>query len=668
MSIYNSIYEYKNCGCKFPANIEDGKVVALEFIPNIKNITLNCKITWDLLASGNCLGIFQLGSYLGKKYCELVKPDSISILSDICAIIRPGSIEALDDDGVSATDHYVKCRNGEESIQYLHPELEPILKNTYGILVYQEQGMKIAQELAGFSLVQADVLRSAAGKKDVEKMAKMKTLFMAGCEQIGKVNKQEAEEIFSGIEASQRYAFNKCLDPETKVTTPNGEKTLYELNIGDKVLGPTQNNNEFIEVLDIIDSGEKILYEIELESGHQIKCTLEHKFLCGDNQIHTLYEILENNLDIMVYQEPAQKIIRVKSIGKQKCLDIEVNSPEHLFYANGITTSNSHSVSYALNAYLSAYEKAHFPLAFFASRLEFCKTISEIEPYILNLREMGLQIVLPDIRLQNDKFIIKDRVIRWSLSKMKNVGTDAIKKIQETIIPNTWLGILVNLMTHISSSAVQSLIKGGALDWLELPRNRMYFEYKIFRNLTSSQQAWVRENYIDSDTLLEVLNACAALGTGKGKPSANVRSLTKLKRQIELLSSPPCSMYDSIDNIYSYEVAYLGAGISCNDIDNCNTSSATHTLENIKVQKPSKATVAGTITNCKEIKTKRGDNPGQLMAFLEMSDGFTGLDNIVVFPDQWGDYNHLLFEGNTIICKGSCNKGSFIVEKVWQAV
>ena len=71
--------------------------------------------------------------------------------------------------------------------------------------------------------MQADVLRSAAGKKDVEKMAKMKTLFMAGCEQIGKVNKQEAEEIFSGIEASQRYAFNKCLDPETKVTTPNGE-------------------------------------------------------------------------------------------------------------------------------------------------------------------------------------------------------------------------------------------------------------------------------------------------------------------------------------------------------------------------------------------------------------------------------------------------------------
>jgi len=192
-----------DCGCKFGY---DGKSVA--FSPRIEVLNLDCKKTWDLISSGNTKGCFQLESRLGQMMSKKLKPENIEQLSALIAIIRPGCLEAFRD-GKSVTNHYIDRKNALESIDYFHPVLEPVLKTTYGEMIYQEQSMQIAKDIAGFDLKEADMLRKAIGKKKPEEMAKIKTRFIDGAKKVGIVSISQAEEIFSWIEKSQRYSFNK---------------------------------------------------------------------------------------------------------------------------------------------------------------------------------------------------------------------------------------------------------------------------------------------------------------------------------------------------------------------------------------------------------------------------------------------------------------------------
>ena len=164
--------------------------------------------TWRLFAEGKTKGIFQLESNLGKSWSKKVAPTNIEELSALIAIIRPGTLKSMLD-GKSMTQHYVDRKHGREEVTYLHPALEDVLKPTYGVLVYQEQSMRIAEKIAGFNLQEADVLRKAIGKKKADLMNEVKKSFIAGAERLGTASKDEAEQIFGWIEKSSRYAFNK---------------------------------------------------------------------------------------------------------------------------------------------------------------------------------------------------------------------------------------------------------------------------------------------------------------------------------------------------------------------------------------------------------------------------------------------------------------------------
>jgi DNA polymerase-3 subunit alpha len=164
--------------------------------------------TWSLFADGKTKGVFQLESNLGKSWSKKLAPNNIEELSALIAIIRPGCLKAFVD-GKSMTQHFIDRKHGREDVTYLHESLEEILAPTYGVLVYQEQSMRIAQKIAGFDLKEADELRKAIGKKKADLMAKIKTKFIKGAEKTGMVNKEEAAEIFGWIEKSSRYAFNK---------------------------------------------------------------------------------------------------------------------------------------------------------------------------------------------------------------------------------------------------------------------------------------------------------------------------------------------------------------------------------------------------------------------------------------------------------------------------
>ena len=194
-----------DCGCSFSTSKSDG-LLSIDF--DISTINFNCPKTWELIGSGNTKGCFQLESRLGQSMAKKLMPENIEQLSALISILRPGCLEAIRE-GKSVSNHYIDRKNGNESIDYFHNALEPILKNTYGEMVYQEQAMEIAKDIAGFNLQEADMLRKAIGKKKPEEMAKIKTKFLEGSKQLGRVTQDEAEQIFGWIEKSQRYSFNK---------------------------------------------------------------------------------------------------------------------------------------------------------------------------------------------------------------------------------------------------------------------------------------------------------------------------------------------------------------------------------------------------------------------------------------------------------------------------
>ena len=157
--------------------------------------------TLDLFGRGDTVGVFQFESPGMREYLVQLKPDCIEDIIAMNALYRPGPMQHI--------PNFVARKHGQEEVVYDHPKLEPILKDTYGIMVYQEQVMQGVQVLAGFTLGQADILRDAMGKKKPEEMARQKDAFIGGCETHG-VDPKLAQKIFANIEVFAGYAFPKA--------------------------------------------------------------------------------------------------------------------------------------------------------------------------------------------------------------------------------------------------------------------------------------------------------------------------------------------------------------------------------------------------------------------------------------------------------------------------
>lgn len=169
---------------------------------DISDIPLNDKKTFSLLAKGDTIGIFQLESRGMRDILKKLGPTKFEDLIAVLALYRPGPL------GSGMVDDFIQRKQGKKPISYISPKLEPILKGTYGIILYQEQTMQIASSLAGFDLSQADLLRKAIGKKVPEIMEEQKNLFIDGCKKRG-VNERIASQIFSLIDYFSGYGFNK---------------------------------------------------------------------------------------------------------------------------------------------------------------------------------------------------------------------------------------------------------------------------------------------------------------------------------------------------------------------------------------------------------------------------------------------------------------------------
>ena len=169
---------------------------------DISSLPLDDKNTYSLLKKGETVGVFQLESRGMRELLKEINPEKFSDITAVLALYRPGPL------GGGEIENFIKRKKGELPVEYLHPSLENITKETYGTILYQEQVMQIAHELAGFTMEEADNLRKAMGKKIPQMMEKMKDKFIKGAEDKG-LKEKIAKKIFDMMAYFAGYGFNK---------------------------------------------------------------------------------------------------------------------------------------------------------------------------------------------------------------------------------------------------------------------------------------------------------------------------------------------------------------------------------------------------------------------------------------------------------------------------
>ncbi|ERN40727.1 DNA-directed DNA polymerase III (polc) [Rubidibacter lacunae KORDI 51-2] len=248
--------------------------------------------TYSAISGGQLDGVFQLESSGMLKVVQDLKPSCLEDLSSILALYRPGPLDA------GLIPKFIDRKHGREQVRYEHELLEPILQETYAVMIYQEQIMRIAQDLAGYSLGQADLLRRAMGKKKIKEMEKHRESFVAGSMQNG-VSEAIARRLFEQMVLFAEY----CLSYDTEVLTveygPLAIGTIVSERLACTVY--TVDRSGFLYAQAISqwhERGRQDVFEYALDNGMTIRATKDHKLMTADGQMVAIDDIFTQGLTL----------------------------------------------------------------------------------------------------------------------------------------------------------------------------------------------------------------------------------------------------------------------------------------------------------------------------------------------------------------------------------
>ncbi|MCM8768752.1 MAG: DNA polymerase III subunit alpha [Candidatus Omnitrophica bacterium] len=451
--------------------------------------------TYQLLSEGYSLGVFQLESKGMQDLLRQIKPEKFEDLIAVLALYRPGVMKS------GTLSVYIQRRKNPALVQYDHPLLEPILKSTYGVIVYQEQAMQIANQFSNLTMAEADYLRKAMSKKDREEMEKLKERFIAGGKQRG-VPEKTAENVFSQVEQFASYGFNK-----------------------------------------------------------------------------------------------------------------------------------SHSTGYALLSYQTAYLKANFPLEFMTALLN--SEIGDAEKtalYIAECDRMNIWILPPDISESDEKFKIMGNDIYFGLSSIKNVGSGAIRSILKARESGPFKSLFdfcerVDLRA-VNRKVIESLIKAGAFDFLEMPRSQLFA---------------LIEEAVAHGNQMQKLNAGSQMaifseGTHRLVPATNYQAIKNLPEWSEA-------------KLLAYEKEMVGVYLTGHPLEKTLSVIETYcpvSLTRVKeVKEGTCLWVGGIVVSLRRLNTRKGER----MAVAELED-MEGKLEVVFYPRVFEESSSLLRTNTILFVKG----------------
>ena len=262
---------------------------------DIDNLPVDDRAVLQMFAGGDTTAIFQFESEGMRRLLRRMRLNCFEDVIAANALYRPGPMQYIDE--------YVARKCGEKRVEYAVSVLEPVLKATFGIMVYQEQVMKATRVLAGFTGPEADKVRKAMGKKKKEILDMMKEKFVKGCVTQKTMTQQAAENLWKQMEDFGSYAFNKSIDGESSVEMADGSrKNIAEVNGGDSVLCFDGEKMQTTEVVSRHDHGVMDGIEVTFGDGSRTVCSINHKFLTKRGMV-PLYQILEEGLEVMAYEK-----------------------------------------------------------------------------------------------------------------------------------------------------------------------------------------------------------------------------------------------------------------------------------------------------------------------------------------------------------------------------
>lgn len=267
----------------------------------------NDPLSLGMADMGDLKGIFQFDSETVRSMCRNGGVDRFEDLVAYTSLNRPAALT------MKMQERYIERKRGREKFS-LHPLLEPILSDTYGVLLYQESLMKILNVVGDIPLRDCEIVRKAISKKKIENFLKYKEMFTVNGQKNLGCSEKEVNDLWDQIEAFSGYGFNKSVHQNTYIPTPNGLKRIRDFQKGDKVYCVDEHGNTVeTEVVNLHDHGVLDGYKVIFDDGYEIICTLDHKFLTKDGQT-PLHEILANKVSIFCEKEYGEKYASKKRI------------------------------------------------------------------------------------------------------------------------------------------------------------------------------------------------------------------------------------------------------------------------------------------------------------------------------------------------------------------
>jgi DNA polymerase III subunit alpha len=453
--------------------VNRGRPEAERFVES--KLPLEDAATFELISRGDTAGVFQMES---SGFTEMVKRLRPSCFEDIVAagaLFRPGPLNA------GMVDEYIERKHGRRKVQFPHPKLELILKDTYGVIVYQEQVMQIAQVLAGYSLGRADLLRKAMGKKIAEVMAKERDGFVAGCIK-GGVSEKLASDIFTDMEKFAAYGFNR-----------------------------------------------------------------------------------------------------------------------------------SHSAAYAVLSMQTGYLKAHFPVEFMAALLTSEKdNTDKVVRHIAEARASGIEVLSPDVNESELAFGAVGGKIRFGLGAIKGVGESAVESVLAARKDGPFKGLFdfcdrVDTQ-KVNKKSLEALVKGGAFDFVGVPRSRLY---------DNIERAAARGQNAQRDRVSGQVSLFGALRAAEPIDEKAIYGRAEEWGERERLT---------------FEKEALGFYITGHPLTQFEKELARYARPCAKVQEAraqDKVTIAGVVASMRERSLK----DGRRMAFVTLED-LSGSAEVICFPGR----------------------------------
>ncbi len=636
---------------------------------DIDNLALDDQPTYDLLARGDSIGVFQLESTPMRALMRSLAPTEFEDVAALVALYRPGPMAA------NMHNDYADRKNGRKPVDYQHEDAKEVLGDTYGLMIYQESMMRIAQKFAGYSLAEADNLRKA------------------------------------------------CLPAGSLMTTPQGtvpiERALRSMDPRVLTVDVDTGVPSFDSLQDVWSVGVKPVYRVSTALGHNIEATSNHPMLVGERWVEVgaiepgdliaRTELVDEAVSI----EPDGSSVRtrlragtrrgalvwdtvvgVEYVGEKECFDFRMENDERPYavvedflvhncgkknkeliakervkftegceatgYGKDLGTAwfdiiepfadyafnKSHAYGYGFISYQTAYLKANYPAEYLAALLTSVKTsLEKAAIYLAECRTMGIEVVVPDVNASASDFTPditplegggEQLRILFGLSAVRNVGTGLVEHIVAERDENGPYTDFYDFCQRVNTGVlnkktIESLIKAGSFDSMGHPRQGLLDVYEQIIDQTVARR---KEHDMGVMSLFaDASDDAPAFDERTPIPTRDFDKKLRLAFEKEMLG------------LYVSDHPLLGAEQALRKKIDCGV------LELSEVEDGTRRTVGGVVTGLQRKWTKKGE----LMAVFTLED-LQGSIEVMVFPRTMAEIGHLLVDDSVIILGARVDK------------